>query len=66
MTEEANGSEGGTLVLTQVTVGLIIFAWLSVTFSIVKFVDKKGADHKYEKIADGPEDAEVVAIQYVT
>ena len=65
MTEKANGSEGGTLVLTQVTVGLIVLTTLSVTFSIVKFVDKKGTEHKYEKIQDGPEDAEVVPIGYV-
>merc|ERR1719195_1321084 len=62
MTEKANGSEGATLVLTQVTVGLIVLTTLSVTFSIVKFVDKKEAEHKYEKIQDGLEDSEIVPI----
>jgi len=65
MTEKANGSVGGTLVLTQVTVGLIVLTTLSVTFSIAKFVDKKEAVHKYEKIQDGPEDSEIVPIGYV-
>jgi len=62
MTEKANGSEGATLVLTQVVVGLIVLTTLSVTFSIVKFVDKKGAEHKYERIPDAAVDREVVAI----
>jgi len=52
MTEKANGSTEGTLVLTQVTVGLVVLSAVSVSFAVVKFVDKKDAEHKYEKIPD--------------
>merc|ERR1719159_601238 len=62
MTEKANGSADGTLVLTQVTVGLIVLTAVSVSFSIIKFVDKKHDDFKYEKIPEAEDRAEVVQI----
>merc|ERR1712087_84652 len=52
MTEKANGSTEGTLVLTQVTVGLVVLSMVSVSFAVMKFVDKKDAEHKYEKIPE--------------
>lgn len=56
MTEKANGSSGATLVLTQVIVGLVVFTAVFVSFSIVKFEDKKDAEIKYTSIPDTADD----------
>mmetsp|Transcript_56501 Transcript_56501/g.50834 ORF Transcript_56501/g.50834 Transcript_56501/m.50834 type:complete len:251 (-) Transcript_56501:242-994(-) len=52
MTEKANSLTGNSLVFAQVIVGLTIGVALSISFSIVKFVDKKQADFKYAAIPD--------------
>merc|ERR1712013_98080 len=53
MTEKANGMEGLTLQFTQVIVGLVVSAAVCVSFSVMKFVDKKdGGDFKYTPIIE--------------
>jgi len=52
LTEKANGSEGSTLVLTQVITGLIVFTFAFASFAVVKFEDKKDGELKYTAIPD--------------
>eukprot|EP00484_Ammonia_sp_Unknown_P021763 CAMPEP_0197027966 /NCGR_PEP_ID=MMETSP1384-20130603/7806_1 /TAXON_ID=29189 /ORGANISM="Ammonia sp." /LENGTH=245 /DNA_ID=CAMNT_0042456901 /DNA_START=110 /DNA_END=843 /DNA_ORIENTATION=+ len=55
MTEKANGLTDYGLVFAQVIVGLIIGTTLAVTFSIVKFVDKKEYDFEFKYTSIGDE-----------
>merc|ERR1712228_76788 len=61
LTEKANGFAKSaetmkSLVFAQVIIGLVVATSVCVTFSVVKFVDKKEAENGYKEIPSNAED----------